>query len=73
MTVSHININQISDKEYKEKQPDKQPIKNRKSKYDYAVLKQEFMQSDIDDTREFIKQRLGKDTAKNNQLARKTT
>jgi hypothetical protein len=31
------------------------------------------MQSDIDDTREFIRQRLGKDTAKNNQLARKTT
>jgi len=73
MTIDRINIKQLSEKEYKEKQPDKQPIKQWKSKYDYAVLKQEFMQSDIDDTREFIKQRLGKDTAKNNQLARKTT
>lgn len=72
MTVSHININQISDKEYKEKQPDKQPIKQWKYKYDYAALKQEFMQSEIEDTREFIRQRLGKDTAKNKQLATKT-
>lgn len=54
MTVSHININQISDKEYKEKQPDKQPIKNRKSKYDRPALKQEFMQSDVDEVKVFI-------------------
>lgn len=43
-----------------------------KQKYDYASLKAEFMQSEIEDVTNFIKQRLWKDTAKNSQLATKT-
>lgn len=43
-----------------------------KQKYDYASLKAEFMQSEIEDVRNFIKQRLNQDTAINKQLATKT-
>ena len=43
-----------------------------KQKYDYASLKAEFMQSEIEDVRNFIKQRLNQDTAINKQLAIKT-
>ncbi len=41
-------------------------------KYDYASLKAEFMQSEIEDVRNFIKQRLNQDTTINKQLAIKT-
>lgn len=41
-------------------------------KYDYSALKLEFFQSDTDEVRVFIKQRLGQDTANNKQLASKT-
>lgn len=59
MTIDRINIKQLSEKEYKEKQPDKQPIKNRKSKYDRPALKQEFIQSDIDEVKVFIESKFG--------------
>lgn len=63
MTVSHINTKQLSEKEYKEKQPDKQPIKNRKSKYDRPALKQEFMQSDVDEVQAFLRWKFGEKLA----------
>ena len=55
MTVSHINTKQLSDKEYKDKQPDKQPIKQKKrQRYDYPALKQEFFNSDIAEIKSFL-------------------
>lgn len=54
MTVSHINTKQLSDKEYKDKQPDQKPIKQWRTKYDYANLKQEFFKSDINNIKSFL-------------------
>jgi hypothetical protein len=43
-----------------------------KSKYDYAQLKLEFFESNIDEVREFFLQKFDQDTANNKQLAKNT-